>query len=96
MAQFGVLPSQRLLLQHITCSRGASNSAPVQSTVSIHRLQSARGTWRVQAVVTDETVPEGHKGLHGFLYGEQGAEVHEDGQDYTVREVQYPLQFATG
>lgn len=21
-------------------------------------------------------VPEGHKGLHGFLYGEGGAEVH--------------------
>ncbi|XP_024368329.1 uncharacterized protein [Physcomitrium patens] len=27
-------------------------------------------------VVTDDAVPEGHKGLHGFLYGEGGAEVH--------------------
>ena len=33
-------------------------------------------------VVTDQAVPEGHKGLHGFLYGEQGAEVHEDSSRY--------------
>ncbi len=40
------------------------------------------------AVVTDNSVPEGHKGLHGFLYGEGGAEVH-DGADklYMSREV---------
>ncbi|KAL6784912.1 NFU3 [Auxenochlorella protothecoides x Auxenochlorella symbiontica] len=28
------------------------------------------------AVMTDATVPEGHKSLHGALYGEGGAEVH--------------------
>ncbi|XP_002968899.2 uncharacterized protein LOC9651475 [Selaginella moellendorffii] len=37
------------------------------------RLQSLSG------VVSDENVPEGHSGLHGFLYGEAGAEVHGDG-----------------
>ncbi|CAK0783212.1 hypothetical protein CVIRNUC_006411 [Coccomyxa viridis] len=39
------------------------------------------------SVMTDGTVPEGHKGLHGFLYGDGGAEVH-DGADrqYQSRE----------
>lgn len=32
----------------------------------------------MSGVVTDENVPEGHQGLHGFLYGEGGAEEHED------------------
>ncbi|KAJ7523359.1 hypothetical protein O6H91_18G048500 [Diphasiastrum complanatum] len=34
------------------------------------RLQSLSG------VVTDESVPEGHKGLHGFLYGDGEGDVH--------------------
>jgi len=39
------------------------------------------------AVVTDNAVPEGHKGLHGFLYGERGADVHDDTeQRYTLKE----------
>lgn len=29
-----------------------------------------------RAVFTDAAVPEGHRDLHGFLYGEGGAEVH--------------------
>ena len=33
----------------------------------------------LSTVVTDDAVPEGHKGLHGFLYGEGGAEVHGSG-----------------
>jgi hypothetical protein len=37
-------------------------------------------------VVTDAAVPEGHKGLHGFLYGEGGAERH-DTQGYQFRKV---------
>jgi len=42
----------------------------------------------VGAIATDSNVPEGHKGLHGFLYGEAGAEVHDDeGQEYQSREV---------
>ena len=42
--------------------------------------------WRCDAtpsgvgVVTDQAVPEGHKGLHEFLYGEEGAEVHAEQQ----------------
>ena len=40
------------------------------------------------AVVTDASVPEGHKGLHGFLYGEAGAEVHDEvDRQYQAREV---------
>jgi len=39
-------------------------------------------------VMTDDTVPEGHKGLHGFLYGDAGAEVHSDvDRQYNSREV---------
>lgn len=37
-------------------------------------------------VVTDAAVPEGHKGLHGFLYGEGGAEQH-DSRGYVFRHV---------
>jgi hypothetical protein len=37
-------------------------------------------------VVTDAAVPEGHKGLHGFLYGEGGAEEH-DSRGYVFRHV---------
>lgn len=36
--------------------------------------------------MTDAAVPEGHQGLHGFLYGEGGAEAHEGGSSYTFRE----------
>jgi hypothetical protein len=31
----------------------------------------------MSAIQTDAAVPEGHKGLHGFLYGEGGAEEHD-------------------
>jgi hypothetical protein len=42
----------------------------------------------IAAVITDEAVPEGHKGLHGFLYGEGGAEAHEAPMgSYDFREV---------
>lgn len=39
------------------------------------------------AVVSDQSVPEGHKGLHGFLYGEGGAEAHDSDSRYNFREV---------
>lgn len=33
---------------------------------------------KLRAIVTDKNVPEGHKGLHGFLYGEDGGDAaHE-------------------
>ena len=38
-------------------------------------------------VVTDQAVPEGHKGLHGFLYGQGGAEAHDSQSRYNFREV---------
>ncbi|KAL4459185.1 hypothetical protein ABPG75_014050 [Micractinium tetrahymenae] len=45
------------------------------------------GTSSTPAVVTDAAVPEGHAGLHGFLYGEGGAEeAHGSGQSYAFRE----------
>ena len=40
-------------------------------------------------VMTDAAVPEGHAGLHGFLYGDGGAEAH-DSAGYTFREVTLP------
>lgn len=40
--------------------------------------------------VTDAAVPEGHAGLHGFLYGEGGAEAHDGGSSsYAVRQVRF-------
>eukprot|EP00850_Spirogloea_muscicola_P009800 SM000056S17918 [mRNA] locus=s56:74246:78346:+ [translate_table: standard] len=41
------------------------------STEQMEKLQSLGG------VVTDDAVPEGHQGLHGFLYGDNGADVHD-------------------
>lgn len=42
-------------------------------------------------IVTDAAVPEGHQGLHGFLYGEGGAEAHDAGSSYTFREARLPV-----
>lgn len=53
------------------CSSSLSKSANLKAThaqtPSINSLST---------VVTDESVPEGHAGLHGFLYGEKGSEEH--------------------
>uniref|UniRef100_A0A0D6QVR1 NIF system FeS cluster assembly NifU C-terminal domain-containing protein n=1 Tax=Araucaria cunninghamii TaxID=56994 RepID=A0A0D6QVR1_ARACU len=38
--------------------------------------QPLRTAESLTSVVTDETIPEGHAGLHGFLYGDKGAELH--------------------
>ena len=35
--------------------------------------------------MSDAAVPEGHAGLHGFLYGDGGAEAH-DSAGYAFRE----------
>jgi hypothetical protein len=40
-------------------------------------------------VITDEAVPEGHKGLHGFLYGEDG-DAHGTGSLSEYRQVRWP------
>lgn len=61
--------------------RSARPGAPEAPTAEERRrLESIGG------VVTDAAVPEGHKGLHGFLYGEGGAEEH-DSRAYRVRHV---------
>ncbi len=39
--------------------------------------------------MTDAAVPEGHKGLHGLLYGEGGAERHDAGGSYQFRKVRH-------
>jgi hypothetical protein len=82
----GALLGQRVVLQascsHDPCprSRPALIHAPVR-----HRARCTVGV--CSAVVTDNAVPEGHKGLHGFLYGERGADVHDDAeQRYTLKE----------
>ena len=57
----------------------ATTAAPDRDTQQ--RLASLGG------VVTDAAVPEGHQGLHGFLYGEGGAEGEHDAAGYSFREV---------
>jgi Fe-S cluster biogenesis protein NfuA len=54
----------------------AQTAAPTDAEKA--RLASLGG------VVTDAAVPEGHKGLHGFLYGDGGAEEH-DARQYSIR-----------
>ncbi|EIE23413.1 NifU-domain-containing protein [Coccomyxa subellipsoidea C-169] len=59
-----------------------TSCAPVRNAEGTVALPQGVG-----AIATDSNVPEGHKGLHGFLYGESGAEVHDDeGRDYQTRE----------
>ena len=58
-------------------------------------LAEGRRQARTAAVVTDQAVPEGHKGLHGYLYGEQGAEVHDRQTEYHFRQVRHTLQRGT-
>ena len=46
-------------------------------------------------VMTDAAVPEGHAGLHGFLYGDGGAEAH-DSAGYSFREVRVGARSISG
>ena len=67
-------------------SSSPSSQQQQQQTKEMHQALESLST-----VVTDDAVPEGHKGLHGFLYGEGGAEVHGSGgssssKDFKVRE----------
>lgn len=67
--------------RHSACLRDRPLRAPAR------RLPPSGVT--CSAVVTDSAVPEGHKGLHGFLYGEKGADVHDKcaERQYVLREV---------
>ncbi|GMH45517.1 hypothetical protein BSKO_13474 [Bryopsis sp. KO-2023] len=64
--------------QTYRCSATVGNSGAVNEPRD--RLNDRSG------VVTDKNVPEGHQGLHGFLYGDGGAEVHETSRGYQFRE----------
>ncbi|GLJ07063.1 hypothetical protein SUGI_0056910 [Cryptomeria japonica] len=75
----------RLLCNHSKHSFWTSLAyqTAASKTCSLHIIQaqnpstqSLQSTESLTSVVTDESVPEGHAGLHGFLYGDKGAEVH--------------------
>lgn len=75
-------PTRRAVGQ--ACRRGCRS---LQKTAAVgsgsnQRVQEKLGS--MSGVVTDENVPEGHQNLHGFLYGEGGAEEHE-GTAYEFR-----------
>eukprot|EP00898_Chlorokybus_atmophyticus_P007762 jgi/Chlat1/7988/Chrsp7S07745 len=62
-------------------SNGLSRRRPTQEQDTVHAPRAA-------VDFADETysqqVPEGHKELHGFLYGDGGAEVHGDASSTSV------------
>ena len=74
------LPASRSQSRHNRAERLVQRAAQVDSEVR-QRLETTGD------VVTDQAVPEGHKGLHGFLYGEGGAEAHDSQSRYDFREV---------
>lgn len=67
-------------------SRRAASVASEQASTSAPDADTQRRLSSLGSVVTDAAVPEGHKGLHGFLYGEGGAEAH-DSTGYSFRDV---------
>lgn len=90
-SQQTVLPAARCATQ--PCPRTQPQALGSVSGMSTQALPTqARGQQRLacRAIVTDQTVPEGHKGLHGMLYGEGGAEVHDFAREYVFREVRPP------
>eukprot|EP01018_Ginkgo_biloba_P026183 Gb_03585 [translate_table: standard] len=60
-----LIPTFQSRTQHIHITHTQNPSSP-----SLQALES------LSPVVTDDSVPEGHSGLHEFLYGEHGSEVH--------------------
>ena len=71
----GTVPHTRLHVSAIAAGRvpggGGGSVAEKQVAEGVRdqreKLQSLGG------MVTDDSVPEGHKGLHGFLYGDDGS-----------------------
>lgn len=74
-------PASQSQSRHNRAERLVQRAAQVDSGVR-QRLETTGD------VVTDQAVPEGHKGLHGFLYGEGGAEAHDSQSRYNFREGQ--------
>ena len=62
-------------------------AAPDAAQASAPTAEEKQRLASLGGVVTDAAVPEGHKGLHGFLYGEGGAEEHDSGTRYRLRHV---------
>lgn len=60
---------------HTRPSYACSSSLPKSANLKATHAQTP-SLDSLSTVVTDESVPEGHAGLHGFLYGEKGSEVH--------------------
>ena len=73
---------EQLHTNFVPRTQRASQSFGAQSNLALNGRADLK--FRQQAtqseVVTDQAVPEGHKGLHEFLYGEGGAEAHDDSQ----------------
>lgn len=84
----GIVLDGRLL-----CAARAQQAAPVlrrQCSVTLCKaIVKEQPLPITSTVATDASVPEGHKGLHGFLYGSGGAEEHDDGE--AVPSVQAPV-----
>ncbi|GLI68534.1 hypothetical protein VaNZ11_012974 [Volvox africanus] len=78
------LPRQGLVRSHAPSQARVAAFHPVMMWKESKRRQVAVFAMAVP-VVDDKTVPEAHKGLHGFLYGDGGSEEHDRGSSYTVR-----------
>ncbi|GIL61081.1 hypothetical protein Vafri_15448 [Volvox africanus] len=75
---------QGLVRSHAPSQARVSAFHPVMMLKESKRRQLAVFAMAVP-VVDDKTVPEAHKGLHGFLYGDGGSEEHDRGSLYAVR-----------
>ena len=68
--------------------RGLQQQARPQAAADNNGAASMPARAAGTSVVSDAAVPEGHRGLHSFLYGEGGAEAHEGAtSSYDFREV---------
>lgn len=56
-----------------------SGSGSLKNSLAVRAISQREALESRSTIVTDDNVPEGHKGLHGFLYGDDGADVHGTG-----------------
>lgn len=71
----------RIVVNHAAAGAADNGSSNGSAPPAAAKMPAVGG------VMTDETVPEGHQGLHGFLYGSEGADVHDSTDDYEFRQV---------
>lgn len=63
---------------------GSSNC---KSRLTVTAISQREALESRSTIVTDENVPEGHKGLHGFLYGDDGVDVHgERSREFSMKD----------